>query len=124
MRAWLDRGCDCDPGPKNPLLTTSRSTPMFASISRFADRWTPAAFVLCFVYSLACASSLLFGWGGTRAAEFIGAWGTTPVELFALLLLWPLMRAASLTRLRRLAYRLLFGALVLDLAANLGWGYD
>src|SRR6185295_12102271 len=27
LRAWPRRGCDCDPGPQKPLLTTSRSMP-------------------------------------------------------------------------------------------------
>ena len=97
---------------------------MFASFTRFADRWAPTATALCFAYSLACGASLAFGWGGVRAAEFIGAWGTTPLQLIALLLLLPLMKDAALTRHRRNAYRLLFIALVLDLAASVGWGYD
>jgi diguanylate cyclase (GGDEF)-like protein/PAS domain S-box-containing protein len=73
---------------------------------------------------VACASSLLAGWGGARATEFVGAWGTTPLQLVALLLLWPVMHEATLTLHRRRAYRLLFAALVLDLAASIGWGYD
>jgi len=97
---------------------------MHASFSRFADRWTPTAIALCFAYSLACALSLVLGWGGTRAAEFIGAWGTTPIQIVALLLLWPLMHDATLTLHRRRAYRLFFAALLLDLAACVGWGYD
>src|SRR5690349_8721677 len=84
-RVQADRGCDCDPGPEKPVLTPSRPIPMSASISRFADRWAVPAIVLCFAWSVACASSLLAGWGGARATEFVGAWGTTPLQLVALL---------------------------------------
>jgi len=97
---------------------------MHASFSRIADRWTPTAIALCFAYSLACASSLVFGWGGVHAAEFIGAWGSIPVQVVAQLLLWPLMFDTTLSLQRRRAYRLLFAALLLDLAASAGWGYD
>ena len=68
---------------------------------------------------------MVAGWGGEAVAEFIGAWGS-----------FPLMRRdlcsccgrrspiASLTRRRRLAWRLIFAALMLDLIASVGWGYS
>src|SRR5262245_23178837 len=97
---------------------------MSFSLAKFADRWARASFTLCVLYSIACALALVLGWGGKPVAEFIGAWGTFPVEIAAGLMLWPVICDATLTRRRRLAYRLLFGSLVLDLVANVGWGYS
>jgi diguanylate cyclase (GGDEF)-like protein/PAS domain S-box-containing protein len=94
------------------------------SPGKLADRWARTSIMLCVIYSTVCALALAMGWGGQATAEYIGAWGTMPVECAVGLMLWPVITDAELSVRRRLAYRLLFGALLLDLIANVGWGYS
>jgi diguanylate cyclase (GGDEF)-like protein/PAS domain S-box-containing protein len=97
---------------------------MSFSLGKFADRRAPAFIVLGVIYSVACALALATGWGGGSTSEYIGAWGTFPLMIGAALMLWPVINDATLAPRRRLAYRLFFGALVLDFIASIGWGYS
>jgi diguanylate cyclase (GGDEF)-like protein/PAS domain S-box-containing protein len=97
---------------------------MVAFPAHFVERWAPSAFGLCLVYSAVCTLALVLGWGGEPMAEFIGAWGTFPLIAVAGILLWPVLVDTSLTRRRRLAYRLFFAALMLDFVATIGWSYS
>jgi diguanylate cyclase (GGDEF)-like protein/PAS domain S-box-containing protein len=97
---------------------------MQSTLGKFADRWAQTSFTLCVLYSIACTLALAMGWGGVATAEYIGAWGTFPLMVAAAIMLWPVITDASLTRRRRLAYQLFFGALMLDCIASLGWGYS
>ena len=92
-------------------------------LGKFADRWAKQSGLLCLVYSLACTLLILTGWGGQALSEFLGAWGTYPLVAATVLMLWPVISDVSLTYRRRLAFRLVFGALILDLVASAGWGY-
>jgi diguanylate cyclase (GGDEF)-like protein/PAS domain S-box-containing protein len=97
---------------------------MSSAIGKIANRWTQTAIMLCVIYSVACAMTLFFNWGGEPMAAQIGAWGTLPLMLVAAIMLWPVIRDATLSRRRRLAYQLFFAALVLDFVASVGWGYQ
>jgi diguanylate cyclase (GGDEF)-like protein/PAS domain S-box-containing protein len=94
------------------------------SLGKFADRWARISITLCVLYSIACALALAMGWGGEATAGYIGAWGTMPIEVAVALMLWPVITDPELTWRRRLAFRLLFGAMLLDLVASVGWGYS
>ena len=91
-------GCDCDPGRAPAALPSFRANSMQSSLGKFADRWAQTSFALCVLYSIACALALATGWGGTATAEYIGAWGTFPVEIAAALMLWPVITDDQLTR--------------------------
>jgi len=97
---------------------------MNSFVARIVSRWAGAAFALSVVYSAACVLVLITGWGGSEAAEYIGAWGTFPVSIAICLVLWPSMVDPGLSRRRRLAWRLIFAALMLDIVASIGWGYS
>jgi diguanylate cyclase (GGDEF)-like protein/PAS domain S-box-containing protein len=94
---------------------------MAFSLGKLVDRWARVLITLCVLYSIACALALRRG--GSATAEYIGAWGTLPIELAVEFMLWPVITDPGLSGRRRLAFRLLFGALLLDMAANIGWGY-
>jgi diguanylate cyclase (GGDEF)-like protein/PAS domain S-box-containing protein len=94
------------------------------SLGNFVDRWARTAIIAAVVYSCVCALVMLSGLGGATAADLIGAWGTFPLILTFTLMLWPVIHDQTLSRERRLAFRLIFAAEVLDLAAILGWGYS
>ena len=96
---------------------------MTFSLAKFADRRARTLIILSLIYSGVCAAVLFAGWGGEEAAEFIGAWGTYPLVLATGLMLWPVITDTSLTRRCRLAFQLIFWALILDLIASTGWGY-
>ena len=96
---------------------------MAFSLAKFADRWARTSVNLSLIYSGVCAATLIAGWGGVQAAEFIGAWGTFPLMLATGLMLWPVITDQSLRPRCRLAFRLIFAALVLDFIASAGWGY-
>ncbi|HET9473347.1 MAG TPA: hypothetical protein VFO82_05605, partial [Steroidobacteraceae bacterium] len=93
-------------------------------LGKLVDRWSRHAGALCLIYCLASSMMLLAGWGGEAVLDFVGAWGTYPLMAAAMLMLWPVVTDASLTRRRRLAFRLIFGALILDCVASTAWGYD
>jgi diguanylate cyclase (GGDEF)-like protein/PAS domain S-box-containing protein len=94
------------------------------SLGKFADRWARISITLCVIYSIVCALALGMGWGGAATSEYIGAWGTMPIEAAVALMLWPVITDAELSSRRRLAFRLFFAALLLDLIASVGWGYS
>jgi diguanylate cyclase (GGDEF)-like protein/PAS domain S-box-containing protein len=94
------------------------------SLGKFADRGARISITLCVLYSIACALALAMDWGGEATAAYIGAWGTMPIEAAVALMLWPVITDAQLSSRRRLAFRLFFGALLLDLIASVGWGYS
>jgi diguanylate cyclase (GGDEF)-like protein/PAS domain S-box-containing protein len=94
------------------------------SLGSFVDRWSRTAIVAGVTYCCVCAVVMLSGLGGGTAADLIGAWGTFPLILTFTLMLWPVIHDQTLSRERRLAFRLIFVAEVLDLAAILGWGYS
>src|SRR5262245_2441703 len=96
---------------------------MRLDLGKLADRWARPAGVACLVYCLVCTLLLLTGWGGEATGEYIGLWGTYPLALATGLMLWPVITDASLSRRRRLAFRLIFASTILDSLANAGWGY-
>jgi diguanylate cyclase (GGDEF)-like protein/PAS domain S-box-containing protein len=93
-------------------------------IRQFIARGSRVMVVACVGYSLACVVALLAGAGGEPVAEYIGAWGSFPLSFAILVMLWPSLRDNALSRRRRLAWRMIFAALVLDLVASTGWGYS
>ena len=93
-------------------------------LQRFVARHSRLLVVLGAIYSCACALSLLTGFGGERVAQFAGAWGTFPLSFAILVMLWPSLSHPALSKRRRLAWRLIFAALVLDVVASTGWGYS
>jgi hypothetical protein len=95
---------------------------MNASIAGIVIRWARTAFAISVAYTAVCVLFLVTGWGGDAVAEYIGAWGSFPVSLLICVVLWPSLVNATLSRRRRLAWRLIFAALVLDLVASIGWG--
>src|SRR5678816_4151691 len=123
-RESTTKGCDCDPVDLRRALTSCLRDPMQFSLGKFADRWARISIALCVLYSVACALALAMGWGGEATAAYIGAWGTMPIEAAVALMLWPVVTDAELSSRRRLAFRLFFGALLLDLIASVGWGYS
>ncbi len=94
------------------------------ALGKLVDRWSRTALSLCIVYSMTCLAALNFGFGGERVADFIAAWGSFPIIITLLVLLWPVMTDRALTSKRRLAFRLIFAAEVLDIVASTGWGYS
>jgi diguanylate cyclase (GGDEF)-like protein/PAS domain S-box-containing protein len=94
---------------------------MSSSLGSFLDRWSRALIAGCLAYGVLVSLALLAGWGGERMADWIGAWGSFPIMGTSLLLAWPLLTSTALRPRRRLAFRLLFAALVLDAVASTGW---
>jgi len=97
---------------------------MNSFVATLVARWARGAFAVAVVYTVVCVALLIGGWGGTDVVEYIGAWGSFPVSLGICLVLWPSMVDPALSRRRRLAWRLIFAALALDLIASIGWGYS
>ena len=97
---------------------------MAFSLDKFAGRWGRTLVILSLVYSAACAAVVFTGWGGQAAAGAVGAWGTFPLMIVAGLVLWPVIVDPMQSRRCRLAFGLIFGALVLDFIATAGWSYD
>jgi diguanylate cyclase (GGDEF)-like protein/PAS domain S-box-containing protein len=93
-------------------------------IRQYIARGSRVLVVACVGYSLVCVVALLAGWGGESVADYISAWGSFPLSFAILAMLWPSLRDIALTRRRRLAWRLIFAALVLDVVASTGWGYS
>jgi len=96
---------------------------MSLALVRLADRWARPLGLLCLVYVGVCSLLMLTGWGGQELREVLGAWATYPVVAATVLMLFPVIVDTSLRPRRRLAYQLIFGALVLDLIAGAGWGF-
>ena len=94
------------------------------SLGIFVDRWSRTAIVAGVIYSCVCALVMLSGLGGTKAAELIGAWGAFPLIFMFTVMLWPVIGDPSLSRERRLAFRFIFAAQVLDVVASIGWGWS
>jgi diguanylate cyclase (GGDEF)-like protein/PAS domain S-box-containing protein len=96
---------------------------MNSPIGHFVTRWSRLLVYGAGVYCLGCAAAVLTGLGGGPVAQYISAWGTFPLSFAILAVLWPSLRDPMLSARRRLAWRMFFTALVLDLVANVGWGY-
>jgi len=96
---------------------------MGSSLGSFVERWSRPAVAGCIVYGCLISLVLLAGWGGESVAAWIGAWGTFPIMITMLLLMWPVIRDHGLSRRRRIAFTLLFSAGILDAIASIGWGY-
>jgi diguanylate cyclase (GGDEF)-like protein/PAS domain S-box-containing protein len=94
------------------------------SLGSSVERWARLAIAGCVVYGCAVSIVLLAGWGGESMAAWIGAWGTFPIMLTMLALLWPVITDRGLSVLRRRAFQLLFAAGILDFIASIGWGYS
>src|SRR6187549_3730857 len=97
---------------------------MNSFVARIVARWAATAFALAVIYTAVCMVIMMTGWGGKDVAEYIGAWGSFPVSVIICVVLWPSLLDAALSRRRRLAWRLIFAALVLDIVASIGWGYS
>jgi diguanylate cyclase (GGDEF)-like protein/PAS domain S-box-containing protein len=97
---------------------------MSPSLSSLLDRWSRAVIAACVSYALGISVILVAGWGGEDMAAWISAWGNFPLIAVVLVMLWPVIRDATLSWRRRRAFQLLFAAQVLDLIASVGWGYS
>ena len=97
---------------------------MNSLIARIVARWAGAAFVLSVAYAAACMLIMITGWGGKGVADYLGAWGSFPVSVVICVVLWPSMVDPALSQRRRLAWRLIFAALALDIVASIGWAYS
>jgi diguanylate cyclase (GGDEF)-like protein/PAS domain S-box-containing protein len=97
---------------------------MNSLVARIVARWAGAAFALSVVYTAVCMITMITGWGGKGVAEYLGAWGSFPVSVVICVVLWPSLLDPALSRRRRLAWRLIFAALALDIVASVGWGYS
>jgi diguanylate cyclase (GGDEF)-like protein/PAS domain S-box-containing protein len=91
--------------------------------ANFVARWARPAFVVSVIYTALCVLFMLTGWGGEAVGEYIGAWGSFPVSILICVVLWPSLGDPAVSRRRRLAWRLILTALVLDLVASVGWAY-
>ena len=96
---------------------------MNSFIAKFVARWTRPLFFLSVLYSAVCVLFMVTGWAGPAVVEYMGVWGSFPVSLIICVVLWPSLVDPTLSRRRRLAWRLIFAALVLDIVASVGWGY-
>jgi diguanylate cyclase (GGDEF)-like protein/PAS domain S-box-containing protein len=97
---------------------------MGSALGSLVDRWSRHAIAGCVVYGCFVSVVLLAGWGGESVAAWIGAWGTFPILLVMLALLWPVITNRELSPLRRRAFQLVFAAGILDSIASVGWGYS
>jgi hypothetical protein len=97
---------------------------MNAFVARIVARWAGGAFALSVVYAAVCMLIMITGVGGRSVAEYLGAWGSFPVSVVICVVLWPSLVDPALSRRRRLAWGLIFAALVLDIVASVGWGYS
>jgi diguanylate cyclase (GGDEF)-like protein/PAS domain S-box-containing protein len=96
---------------------------MNSLVAKLVARWARPLFFIAVLYSVVCAFFMVAGWGGAEVVEFIGAWGSIPVSVVLCVVLWPTLVEPLISRRRRLAWRLIFAALILDLVASIGWGY-
>jgi diguanylate cyclase (GGDEF)-like protein/PAS domain S-box-containing protein len=96
---------------------------MNSMVAKLVARWARPLFFVAVLYSVVCSLLMVTGWGGTEVVEFLGAWGSFPVSVVICVVLWPSLVDPSISRRRRLAWRLIFAALILDLVASIGWGY-
>ena len=96
---------------------------MLSPFGKFVARWSRTMLIASVIFSAACAVAVFTGFGGAWFADIIGAWASFPISFAILAVLWPSLSDAALSPRRRLAWRLMFFALVLDLVASTGWGY-
>ena len=96
---------------------------MNSFIATIVARWSRGAFALSVIYTAACVLLMVTGLGGDGIVEYVGAWGSFPVSVMICVVMWPSMTDPALNPRRRLAWRLIFAALVLDIVASIGWGY-
>ncbi len=97
---------------------------MSLSLRSNVERWSRPAIAGCVLYGCAISVILLSGWGGGTVAARIGAWGTFPIMITMLVMMWPVITDHALSSRRRTAYKLLFAAGILDAIASIGWGYS
>jgi diguanylate cyclase (GGDEF)-like protein/PAS domain S-box-containing protein len=97
---------------------------MNANFANLMTRWSRPTLIVSAIYSAVCAAAMTFSVGGVPVRDFIAAWGSFPVSIIIAVLMWPVIRDESLPRRRRLAWRFVFAAMVLDLVASAGWGYS
>jgi len=97
---------------------------MNSFVARFAGRWAGTLFAVSVFYSAVLILLMVTGWGGEPVTDFIGAWGSVPVSIAICVVLWPSLFDASLTYRRRLAWRFIFAALMLDNIASVGWAHS
>jgi diguanylate cyclase (GGDEF)-like protein/PAS domain S-box-containing protein len=97
---------------------------MNPNLVNLLTRWSRPTLIVAAIYSAICAAAMTFGVGGDTVRDFIAAWGSFPVSIIIAVLMWPVIRDPALTRRRRVAWRFIFAATVLDLVASVGWGYS
>src|ERR1044071_3836023 len=97
---------------------------MNARFTNLMTRWSRPTLIVSAIYSAVCAAAMTMGVGGAPVRDYIAAWGSFPVSIVIAVLMWPLIKDANLSRRRRLAWRFIFAATVLDLVASVGWGYS
>src|SRR5687768_2484018 len=91
--------------------------------AHFLARHSRTLFFTTVIYGTVCAVALALGWGGERVTDLLGAWGSLPIVAVICALLWPVMHDSAVSRRRRIAWRMVFVAQMLDLIASAGWGY-
>jgi hypothetical protein len=96
---------------------------MNSFIARNVARWARSLFVVSVIYSGACVLLMITGTGGKPVVDYIGVWGSFPVSVIICVVLWPSLVDLTLSHRRRLAWRLIFAAMVLDIIASVGWAY-
>jgi diguanylate cyclase (GGDEF)-like protein/PAS domain S-box-containing protein len=96
---------------------------MNSFIAKIVARWTRPLFFVAVLYSAVCVLFMVTGWAGHGVVEYMGVWGSFPVSLIICVVLWPSLVDSTLSPRRRLAWRLIFAALMLDIIASVGWGY-
>ena len=97
---------------------------MNENFANLMTRWSRPTLIVSAIYSAICAAAMTFSVGGAPVRDFIAAWGSFPVSIIIAVLMWPVIRDQSLPHRRRLAWRFVFAATVLDLVASAGWGYS
>src|SRR5688572_12402538 len=97
---------------------------MAFNLGSLIDRWSRVAILGCVVYSCVLATIIFGGLGGEGAAEWASAWGNVPLMFAFFVMSWPVITDRRLDSRRRLAYRLIFAAQILDFVASVGWGYS
>src|SRR5690349_12400733 len=126
------RRCDRYPAVRAGFLTRSRArrAPRFrrqsmgSAVRSFVERWSRPAVAGCVLFGCVISVVLLAGWGGDGVAASIGAWGTFPIMIVMLVMMWPVITDHALSSRRRTAFKLMFSAGILDAIASIGWGYS
>jgi len=96
---------------------------MNAKFANWMARAARPTLIVSAIWSVSCASAMVFGWGGDAVRDVIAAWGSFPVSVAIALLMWPVIFDRTLPARRRLAWRFAFVGVVLDLVASVAWAY-